>query len=127
MPREEPHEGAEAKLAEDKKGNTGEEGGEGKRDERGGNDRLGIVFSNDFGDFACENVEEWLPAKQRVEGHFLARTEEITTYHYFYHHAAVSTCETATAERVHELGDDCPRVGRSGSEKSAREGGRIHT
>ena len=30
------------------------------------------------------------------------------TYHYFYHHPANSTCETATAEREHELSDDSP-------------------
>ena len=58
--REEPHDSSEAKLAEDEECSTGEEGGEGKRDERSGDDRLGVVFPDYFGDFACKDVEEWL-------------------------------------------------------------------
>ena len=64
MPGEEPHDGAEAELAEDEEGSAGEEGGEGKRDERGRNDRLRVVLPNYLGDFACENVEERLPGNQ---------------------------------------------------------------
>lgn len=71
MPREEPHDGSEAKLAEHEEGSAGEEGGEGKRDECGGDDRLRVVFPDYFGDFACENVEERLPGRQTIEGHFL--------------------------------------------------------
>ena len=61
MPVEEPHDGAEARLAEDEEGSAGEEGGQGKRDERSRNDRLRVVFPDYFGDFACGNVEERLP------------------------------------------------------------------
>lgn len=63
MPREEPHDGSEAKLAEHEEGSAGEEGGEGKRDECGGDDRLRVVLPDYFGDFACENVEERLPGR----------------------------------------------------------------
>ena len=70
MSREEPHDSSEAKLAKDEEGGAGEEGGEGKRDERGGDDRLGVVLPDYFGDFACENVEEWLRGRQTIEGHF---------------------------------------------------------
>ena len=60
MSREEPHDSSETKLTEDEEGSAGEEGGEGKRDERGGDDRFRVVFPDYFGYFACENVEEWL-------------------------------------------------------------------
>jgi hypothetical protein len=69
--RKESHDGAEAKLAKDEESSTGEEGGEGKRDERSGDHRLRIVFPDYFGDLACENVEERLPGRQAIEGHFL--------------------------------------------------------
>jgi len=70
MPREEPHDGSEAQLAEDEEGSASEEGREGKRDERGGDDRLRVFLPDDFGDFACEDVEERLPGRQTTEGHF---------------------------------------------------------
>jgi hypothetical protein len=44
------------------------------------------------------------------------------TYHYFYHHAAISTCEITTAQRVHELRGDRP-VGGLGSERLKVKGG----
>ena len=71
--REEAHDGSEAQLAEDEKGNAGEEGGQGKRDKGGRDDCLGVIFPNDFGDFTCENVDEGLPGRGTVEGHFSAR------------------------------------------------------
>ena len=43
------------------------------------------------------------------------------TYHYLDHHPADSTCETATAEREYELGDDSPIQGQGGSAKTQRE------
>ena len=68
MPREEPYDSAEAQFAEDKKDNAGDEGGEGKCDKRGGNDSFRIVFPNNLGNVARENVEERLPV---IAGHFL--------------------------------------------------------
>ena len=70
MSRKEPHDSPEAKLAEDEEGNTSEEGREGKRDEGGGDDCLGVVLPDYFGDFACKDVEEWLRGRRIVEGHF---------------------------------------------------------
>ena len=70
VPREEPHDSSETKLTEDEEGSAGEEGGEGKRDERGGDDRFRVVFPDYFGYFACENVEEWLRGRQTIKGHF---------------------------------------------------------
>jgi hypothetical protein len=71
MSREEPHDGSEAKFAEDEESSAGEEGGEGKRDKCGGDDRLRVFFPNDSGNFACENVEERLAGRQTIDGHFL--------------------------------------------------------
>jgi hypothetical protein len=85
VPREEPYDSAQSQFAEDEKGHASEEGGQGKRGKCGGNNRLRFVFSNNFGDFTCEDVAE---------------------RHYFYHHPANSTCEIATAKSVHELRND---------------------
>ena len=52
--------------------------------------------------------------RQIIEGYFPREWQggegSRTTYHYFYHHATVSTCEIATTEREYELRDDCPVV-----------------
>ena len=49
-----------------------------------------------------------------------------TTYHYFYHHTTVSTCEFATTEREYELRDDRPTVAARISE-DPRVKGIVHT
>lgn len=51
------------------------------------------------------------------QGSFSARMAGKTTYYYLYHHPADSTCETATAEREHELGDDSPKMARSSGQE----------
>ena len=71
VPREEPYDGTEAQFAEDEKDNTSEEGRERERDERCGNDCLGIVFPNNFDDIGCKNVEEWLPGSRQSSVIFL--------------------------------------------------------
>ena len=105
VPREETYDGAEAQLAENEKDNTSEEGGERERDERRGNDRLGVVFPNNSGDIDCENIEERLPGRRPSSVIFYKigseGTGSRTTYHYFYHHPADSACETATAKCEH--------------------------
>ena len=60
VPREEPYNGAEAQFAEDEEDNAGEEGGERKRNKRGSNDGLAVVFTNNFGNVVRKNVEERL-------------------------------------------------------------------
>jgi hypothetical protein len=86
MSREEPYDGTEAQFAEDEEDDTSQNRGEGKGDKRGSNDRLGVVFSNNFDDIVREDVEE---------------------RNNFYHHPADSTCETATTGCEHELRDNC--------------------
>jgi len=60
VPREEPYNGAEAQFSEGEKDNASEDGGEGKRNKRGGDDGLGVFFTNNLGDVAREDVEERL-------------------------------------------------------------------
>ena len=130
MSREEPHDSSEAKLAEDEEGSTGEEGREGKRNERGGDDRLGVIFPNYFGDLACKDVEEWLRGRQTIEGHFPQVWQggegSRMTYHYFYHHATVPTCEFATTEREYELRDNRPTMA-ARIREDPRAKGIVHT
>lgn len=56
VPREEPYNGAETQFAEDEKANASKDGGEGKCDEGGGDDGSGVVFTNNLGNVARENV-----------------------------------------------------------------------
>ena len=60
VPREEPYNGAKAQFSESEKDNASEDRGEGKRNKRGGDDGLGVVFTNNLGDVVRENVEERL-------------------------------------------------------------------
>jgi hypothetical protein len=101
MSREEPYDGTEAQFAEDEEDDTSQNRGEGKGDKRGSNDRLGVVFSNNFDDIVREDVEERLPGQPRVN--FLGGWQEVEATEGDVQQFLSSSCRFHLRNRYHRM------------------------